>query len=164
MMTVPTETINLATTFARIAGLMLDGDAATIAKLRNLNGADDLITGLAYAAEKFHALAVLCEEARDRLVTTSKSTWVLTLDKLTPVEDDSWAIGPFDSKDKARAYANSEACDSDVYAGMRVMRLARPDTLRLSDWPAQGGRNDTANITKPRAGSTWQILGRCERS
>ena len=57
-----------------------------------------------------------------------KSKWVLVLDYglLITGEDESCAVGPFDSEEKAREYANSSACDDDGQAGMRAMPLLKP--------------------------------------
>jgi hypothetical protein len=57
-----------------------------------------------------------------------KPKWVLVLESryLLSDEDNSWVVGPFDSEEKAREYANSDLCDGDGHLGMRAMRLLRP--------------------------------------
>jgi hypothetical protein len=61
-------------------------------------------------------------------MTKRKEKWVLVLEgrMLFGREDNSWVVGPFDSEEKAREFANSSACDHDGNLGMRVMMLIRP--------------------------------------
>jgi hypothetical protein len=61
-------------------------------------------------------------------MTKRKSKWVLVLDNRSPLgADASCVVGPFNSEEEARAYSNSDACDHDGHAGMRVMLLLRPN-------------------------------------
>jgi hypothetical protein len=60
-------------------------------------------------------------------MTKRKQKWVLVLEHRTIIGDCSCAVGPFDSEEQARAYANSKACDPDEGAGMHTMLLLRPD-------------------------------------
>jgi hypothetical protein len=70
-------------------------------------------------------------ERRSITMTKRKEKWVLVLDNRSALDsalgrDHSCAVGPFDSEEKAREYANSTACDYDGYSGMHVMMLLGP--------------------------------------
>jgi hypothetical protein len=59
-------------------------------------------------------------------MTKRKPKWVLVHGTSLGV-DHSCVVGPFDSEEKAREYADSDACDLDGHLGMRAMLLLRPE-------------------------------------
>jgi hypothetical protein len=60
-------------------------------------------------------------------MTKRNAKWILVLDSRSPLgTEDSCVVGPFESEEKAREYANSELCDGDGFLGMRVMLLLQP--------------------------------------
>jgi len=66
-MIIPHETFNSINIYARVAGILVDRDDAAVARVKAVHKVDDLIAGLIDAADKYRALAVLCEQAHDLL-------------------------------------------------------------------------------------------------
>jgi hypothetical protein len=91
-------------------------------------------------------------------MTKRKSKWVLVLDSRSPLGTDySCVVGPFDSEEKAREYANSDTCDHDGNLGMRAMLSLRPVLNRHCYAPARPCQNTSSG----RAKSTFAPDARC---
>jgi hypothetical protein len=67
-MIIPRETFTTIDTYPRIAGLLVERDDATVARFKAIPKADELVAGLIDAADKYRALALLCEQAHNLLM------------------------------------------------------------------------------------------------
>jgi hypothetical protein len=66
-MIIPHETFNSINIYARVAGILVERDDAAVARVKAIHKVDDLIAGLIDAADRYRALALLCEKAHDLL-------------------------------------------------------------------------------------------------